>query len=107
MKKSILHKILKYFGDLWCDFTENQRFSGKWLISDNFILVACARAHTFLRQYLSDRSEIFGDGLLYKNKGLDQGNKSFNYFFLEKRSRALVQRMIKMMPKYEKCQKSS
>ena len=44
MNKSILHKILKYVCDLWCDFTENQRFFGKWLISDNFIMVACARA---------------------------------------------------------------
>ena len=57
---------------------------------------ARARAHTFLGQYLSDRSEIFGDGLLCKNKGLDAGNNNFILLFCEKRPRALVQRMVKV-----------
>ena len=86
-----------------CLFSEN----GRYLTTDNWPYArACARAraHRYLGQYRSNRSEIFRSVLLCKNKGLDKGNKNF---FCEIRSRALVQRMVKMMPKYEKCQKSS
>ena len=73
------------------------------LISDNFILVACARIFFSGNIYPIDLK--FSEMVYYvKIKGWTKGI-SFNYFFSEKRSRALVQRMVKIMPKYEKCKK--